>query len=52
MGVTPTLTTAGKAVIIVLMLSGRVGLLTIAYVVTRRERITLYRYAEEKVMIG
>ncbi len=52
MGVTPTLTTAGKAVIIVLMLLGRVGLLTIAYVVTRRERVTLFRYAEEKVMIG
>ncbi len=52
MGVTPTLTTAGKAVIIVLMLLGRVGLLTVAYVVTRRERVTLFRYAEEKVMIG
>jgi trk system potassium uptake protein TrkH len=52
MGVTPALTTAGKAVIIVLMLLGRVGLLTVAYVVTRRERITLFRYAEEKVMIG
>jgi trk system potassium uptake protein TrkH len=52
MGVTPTLTSAGKAVIIVLMLLGRVGLLTIAYVVTTRERVTLFRYAEEKVMIG
>jgi trk system potassium uptake protein TrkH len=52
MGVTPTLTSAGKVVIIVLMLLGRVGLLTIAYVVTRRERVTLFRYAEEKVMIG
>jgi trk system potassium uptake protein TrkH len=52
MGVTPTLTSAGKVVIIVLMLLGRVGLLTVAYVVTRRERVTLFRYAEEKVMIG
>ena len=52
MGVTPMLTTAGKTVIIVLMLLGRVGLLTVAYVVTRRERVTLFRYAEEKVMIG
>ena len=52
MGVTPTLSSAGKIVIIVLMLLGRVGLLTVAYVVTRRERVTLFKYAEEKVMIG
>ncbi len=52
MGVTPTLSAAGKVVIIVLMLLGRVGLLTVAYVVTRRQRATLFRYAEEKVMIG
>lgn len=52
MGVTPTLSAAGKIVIIVLMLLGRVGLLTVAYVVTRRERATLFRYAEEKIMIG
>ncbi len=52
MGVTSTLTTAGKLVLVVLMLLGRVGLLTIAYVVTRRARVALYRYAEEKVMIG
>ena len=52
MGVTSTLSTVGKVVIIVLMLLGRVGLLTVAYVVTRRERLTLFKYAEEKVMIG
>ncbi len=52
MGVTSTLSSAGKIVIILLMLLGRVGLLTVAYVVTRRERATLFKYAEEKVMIG
>lgn len=52
MGVTSTLTTTGKTVIIFLMLLGRVGLLTIAYVVTRRARGGLYKYAEEKIMIG
>ncbi len=52
MGVTSTLTAAGKVVIIVLMLLGRVGLLTVAYVVTRRARGMEFRYAEEKVMIG
>ena len=52
MGVTPYLSFAGKVVIIVLMLLGRVGLLTLAYVFTRRAREGLFRYAEEKVMIG
>lgn len=52
MGVTSTLSSAGKLVIIVLMLLGRVGLLTVAYVVTSRRVGGLYRYAEEKVMIG
>jgi trk system potassium uptake protein TrkH len=52
MGITPTLSAGGKLVIVVLMLVGRVGLLTIAYVVTRRVREDLFRYVEEKVMIG
>jgi trk system potassium uptake protein TrkH len=52
MGVTATLAGPGKLVLIVLMFVGRVGLLTIAYVVTRRQRLGTYRYAEEKVMIG
>ncbi|MBN1886101.1 MAG: potassium transporter [Candidatus Krumholzibacteriota bacterium] len=52
MGITAGLSTAGKFVIIALMFLGRVGLLTVAYVVTRREHVTYFRYAEEKVMIG
>jgi trk system potassium uptake protein TrkH len=52
MGITSTLTGAGKLVVVVLMLLGRVGLLTVAYVVTRRARGSLFRYSEEKVMIG
>jgi trk system potassium uptake protein TrkH len=52
MGATSSLTAAGKIVIIILMLLGRVGLLTLAYVVTRRERKISFRYAEEKIMIG
>jgi trk system potassium uptake protein TrkH len=52
MGVTSTLTTGGKIVIIFLMLIGRVGLLTIAYVVTARAPKATYQYAEERVMIG
>ena len=52
MGVTSTLTWGGKLVIIVMMLIGRVGLLTIAYILTRKKRKVTYKYAEEKVMIG
>ena len=52
MGVTSALTWAGKIIIIAMMLTGRVGLLTIAYVLTRKKREVTYKYAEEKVMIG
>ncbi len=52
MGITSSLTISGKFVIIVLMLLGRVGLLTVAYVVTRRKKKITYKYAEERVMIG
>ncbi|RJR26199.1 MAG: hypothetical protein C4574_07610 [Candidatus Latescibacterota bacterium] len=52
MGVTPALNTIGKLIIIVLMLLGRVGLLTVAYVVTSRRVASPYQYGEEKVMIG
>ncbi len=52
MGITSSLTVFGKIVIIAIMLLGRVGLLTVAYVVTSRRVVATYRYAEEKVMIG
>jgi trk system potassium uptake protein TrkH len=52
MGVTSSLTVVGKIVIIAIMLLGRVGVLTVAYVVTSRRVVAYYRYAEEKVMIG
>lgn len=51
-GITPSLTVGGKLVIIVMMMLGRVGLLTVAYVITRAEHTRLFKYAEEKVMIG
>jgi trk system potassium uptake protein TrkH len=52
MGITPALTPIGKLIIITIMLLGRVGLLTVAYVVTSRRVVAPYRYAEEKIMIG
>jgi trk system potassium uptake protein TrkH len=52
MGTTSSLTVIGKIVIITMMLLGRVGLLTVAYVVTSKRVVATYRYAEERVMIG
>jgi trk system potassium uptake protein TrkH len=52
MGITPSLTVVGKFIVICIMLLGRVGLLTVAYVVTSRRAVAQFRYAEEKVMIG
>jgi len=52
MGITPSLTAIGKLIIIMIMLLGRVGLLTVAYIVTSRRVVAPYRYSEEKVMIG
>ncbi|MBU8922967.1 MAG: TrkH family potassium uptake protein [Bacteroidales bacterium] len=52
MGITSSLTEAGKLVIIMLMMVGRVGLLTVAYVVTRAEHGRPFKYAGEKVMVG
>ncbi len=52
MGVTSSLNVIGKITIIAIMLLGRVGLLTVAYVVTSRRIVDTYRYTPEKVMIG
>ena len=52
MGATPMLSPAGKIVVITLMFLGRVGLLTMAYIVTSRLRPITYRYADGKIMIG
>lgn len=53
MGVTPYLNSMDKLILSVLMFMGRVGILTFAYVIVRRERPEFeFRYSEEKVMIG
>ena len=51
-GVTPTLNSVGKLVIIVLMFIGRVGPLTVVHLVKIEEVAKRYQYAEERVMIG
>jgi len=51
-GVTPSLTTWGKILIIITMFTGRVGPLTLALIIARRRRPVSVRYAEEEMMIG
>jgi trk system potassium uptake protein TrkH len=51
LGLTPTLTPAGKLVLIVLMFFGRVGALTIIAGIIPDIRYQRYRYPEENIMI-
>lgn len=51
-GITPNLSAIGKLVVILTMFIGRVGPLTVAMAVAARGERTLYRYPEEKVMVG
>jgi len=53
MGLTPKLSVAGRSVIILMMFLGRVGLLTLAALLTvPRSRASQFRYAYEDVVIG
>ncbi|MEK3789063.1 MULTISPECIES: TrkH family potassium uptake protein [Paenibacillus] len=52
MGLTQDLTDVGKMLIIMLMFIGRVGLITMAYALGRREGKELYRHPEGKMIIG
>jgi trk system potassium uptake protein TrkH len=51
-GVTPSLSGAGKLVLIALMFVGRVGPLTLVLAVGPRQERGRFRYAEENVMVG
>jgi trk system potassium uptake protein TrkH len=51
-GVTPDLTTAGRVLIMLTIFTGRVGLLTIAFALTRRQQAMNYRYPEERILVG
>ncbi|VAX14717.1 KtrAB potassium uptake system, integral membrane component KtrB [hydrothermal vent metagenome] len=52
MGLTPDLSFYGKLVIIVVMLIGRLGPITIAMVIAAQKKETRYQYAEENIMVG
>ena len=52
MGITPMLTTWGKIMIILLMLIGRVGVLTFSYIIIGGGTANGIEYSEENIMIG
>ena len=51
-GITPSLSVTGKLLIIILMMVGRLGPLTITIALAARELKPRFRYAPESVMIG
>jgi Trk-type K+ transport system membrane component len=51
-GITPELPFAGKLLIVVVMLAGRVGPVTFVAAIALRERLRTYRYPEERPIIG
>ncbi|UCF79659.1 MAG: hypothetical protein JSW03_05310 [Candidatus Eiseniibacteriota bacterium] len=51
-GITPCMSVAGKLLLTILMVVGRLGPLTIAIALAAREAKPRFRYAEEDVMIG
>ena len=50
-GSTPTLSPAGRVIITLMMFIGRLGPLTIAMTVGRKQRLK-YKFAEEKLLVG
>lgn len=52
MGVTTKLNSAGKLIIIAMMLLGRLGPLTLAFAMARRTKKTEFQYAEENIIVG
>jgi trk system potassium uptake protein TrkH len=51
-GITPNLSVAGKLLVAMTMLIGRVGPLTMALALSARARMPAYELPEERVMIG
>jgi len=52
MGITPELNTWGKCMIILMMILGRVGVLTFSYIIVGTGTANGIEYSEENLMIG
>jgi trk system potassium uptake protein TrkH len=51
-GITSSLSFAGKSIIILSMYIGRIGTLTLAFALTKRIVYSKYRYSEINVLVG
>lgn len=51
-GITPGLSAVGKVIIMLTVYTGRVGLLTLAFGLTRRQRAPSFHYPEEPIYVG
>ncbi|HEY3248856.1 MAG TPA: TrkH family potassium uptake protein [bacterium] len=51
-GITPQLSAAGRILIMLTIFAGRVGLLTVAFALTKRQQPMNYRYPEERILVG
>lgn len=52
MGITPNLSNAGKVILSLSMLAGRVGLLTLAFALSSKEKPNTVRYPKTHIIIG
>ncbi|MFJ8234556.1 TrkH family potassium uptake protein [Ureibacillus sp. NPDC094379] len=52
LGITSDLSTAGKIVIMILMFIGRVGLISFLYTLGGKANKAIYRYPQERIIIG
>ncbi len=51
-GITPSLSILGKVIIMLTVYTGRVGLLTLAFALTRRQTVPRFHYPEEPIYVG
>lgn len=51
-GITPSLSPAGRVLVMTTIFVGRVGLLTVAFALMRRQQPVNYRYPEERILVG
>jgi trk system potassium uptake protein TrkH len=43
---------AGRIIVMATIFTGRVGLLTVAFALSRRQQPANYRYPEERILVG
>ena len=52
MGITPELSNFGKALLIILMFIGRVGIISFLFMMGGKEKKLNYQYPKERIIIG